>query len=226
MANIPTSEGQIPFVIPGKSDVPASTYYKVFGDLSSGNTPLLTLHGGPGGGHEYLLPFAELWPQYGLPVIFYDQIGCGASTNLPETAGGKDFWQESLFVAELNNLVDYLKLRDGPGFHLLGQSWGGLLGVAFAASRPRGLQRLVLASGLASIQLSVEGIELCRNELPIDIQRVLDKCLREGDYESPTYKNAVAVFHKTFVCRTDPLPAELVLAFQHLSEDKTVYGTM
>ena len=226
MANLPTSEGWIPFAIPGKSDVSASTYYKVFGDLSSGAPPLVVLHGGPGGGHEYLLSFAELWPQHGLPVIFYDQIGCAASTHLPETAGDKDFWQESLFVAELNNLVDHLKLRDGPGFHLLGQSWGGLLAVSFAASGPRGLQRLVLASGLASIQLSSEGIELCKNALPADTQRVLNECIRDGNYESSAYKEAVAVFHKTFVCRADPLPMELMVAFQHLEEDKTVYGTM
>jgi proline-specific peptidase len=226
MANIPTSEGQIPFTIPGKSDVPGSTYYKVFGNLSSGAPPVVILHGGPGGGHEYLLPFAELWPQYGLPVVFYDQIGCGASTHLPQMAGDKDFWQESLFIAELNNLVDHLKLRDGPGFHLLGQSWGGLLGVAFAASRPRGLQRLVLASALASIDLSIQSIQLCRNQLPIDIQRVLDKCEQEGDYESVAYKEAMPVFQKTFVCRAEQMPAELVLAFQHLGEDTTVYGTM
>ncbi|KAI1774362.1 Alpha/Beta hydrolase protein [Hypoxylon cercidicola] len=125
MANIPTSEGRVPFMIPGKIDVPCSTYYKVFGDLASGAPPVIALHGGPGGGHEYLLPFAELWPLYGLPVVFYDQIGCGASTHLPQMSGNADFWQESLFIAELANLIDHLKLRDGPGFHLLGQSWGG-----------------------------------------------------------------------------------------------------
>ncbi|KAI0841005.1 proline-specific peptidase [Hypoxylon sp. FL0890] len=226
MAKIPTSEGQIPFEIPGKNNVPCSTYYKVFGDLSSGVPAVVVLHGGPGGGHEYLLSFAELWRQYGFPVVFYDQIGCGASTHLTQTAGDTGFWQESLFIAELNNLLDYLKLRDGPGFHLLGQSWGGLLGAAFAASRPRGLQRLVLASALASMELSVQSIQLRRSELPIDVQGVLDKCEREADYESPAYREALTVFHKMFVCRANPVPAELTLSFQHLSEDRTVYGTM
>ncbi|KAI0886417.1 proline-specific peptidase [Annulohypoxylon maeteangense] len=226
MAKIPTSEGQIPFQIPGENNISCSTYYKVFGDLARDAPAVVILHGGPGGGHEYLLSFAELWPRYGLPVVLYDQIGCGASTHLPQMEGNKGFWQESLFVAELDNLLDHLKLREGPGFHLLGQSWGGILGVAFAASRPRGLRRLVLASALASMELSVQSIQLCRSELPMNSQRVLDRCEQEADYESQAYKEALTVFHKMFVCRAEPVPAELMLAFQHLSDDRTVYGTM
>src|SRR3569623_1497706 len=37
--------------------------------------PLLTLHGGPGGGHDYLLPLRAL--ANARPVIVYDQLGCG-----------------------------------------------------------------------------------------------------------------------------------------------------
>lgn len=119
-----------------------------------------------------------------------------ASTHLPQTAGDKDFWHESLFVAELDNLIDHLKLRDGPGFHLFGLSWGGLLGVAFAARQPRGLQRLVLASGLASMDLSEKSIQLCRSELPIDVQEVLNKCVQEADYKSQAYRDAMEIFQK------------------------------
>ncbi|KAI0109344.1 proline-specific peptidase [Hypoxylon sp. NC0597] len=160
-----------------------------------GNPPVVVLRGSPGVGHEYLLSFADLWPKYGIPVVFYDQIGCGASTHLPQTVGDTSFWQESLFIAELDNVLDHLKLRDGPGFHLLGQSWDGPLGAAFAGDRPRGLQRLY-------------------------------KCEQEADYESPAYQEASIVFRKMFVCRAEPVLAELVLAFQHLSEDRTVYSTI
>ncbi|KAL1853967.1 hypothetical protein Daus18300_011634 [Diaporthe australafricana] len=226
MTRKPSAEGRIPFQVSGNLDISCSTYYKVFGDLSSGAPPVIFLHGGPGGGHEYLLSFAELWPQYGLPVVLYDQIGCGASTHLPQTAGDKDFWQESLFVAELDNLIDHLKLRDGPGFHLFGQSWGGLLGVAFAARQPRGLQRLVLASGLASMDLSEKSIQLCRSELPIDVQEVLNKAVQDADYKSQAFRDAMMIFQKKFVCRADPLPEELMRSLKHLGEDQTVYGTM
>ncbi|KAF3022493.1 hypothetical protein E8E14_010999 [Neopestalotiopsis sp. 37M] len=226
MAATPSSEGFIPFDIPGKSDTPGETYYKVFGDLSSGATPLVVLHGGPGGAHEYLLPFAKLWPEYGIPVIFYDQIGCGRSTHLRDMAGNKEFWVESLFVAELNNLVDHFKLHDGPGFHLLGQSWGGLLATAFAASQPRGLKRLVLASSLASIELSIKSIWLCKEALPTDVQKVIDEGRAKGETKTPEYKAASAVFTKTFVSRAETMPPELMAAFKTMGEDTTVYDTM
>lgn len=125
MEQIPLMEGTAPFKIPGNEGIECFTYYKIFGDISSGTPPVVVLHGGPGCGHEYLLTFATLWSKYGLPVVFYDQIGCASSTHLPQTAGDKEFWKESLFIAELNNLLDSLNLRDGPGFHLLGHSWGG-----------------------------------------------------------------------------------------------------
>ncbi|KAK3331275.1 proline-specific peptidase [Apodospora peruviana] len=220
-------EGKIPFnVHVSGQQVPCSTYYKVFGDVSSSAPRVVVLHGGPGGGHEYLLSFAQLWPKHGLPVVLYDQIGCGASTHLPETAGDTNFWQEPLFIAELDNLLDHLKLRDGSGFHLLGQSWGGLLAGAFAASRPRGLQRLVLASAMASIELATQSIEMCKKQLSEDTQNTLNKYIQEGDYESPAFQEAAMVFRCTFVCRADLLPKELMEALKRMNEDKTVYGTM
>ena len=225
---IPTKEGKIPFQTPPElgHDLLCSTYYKIFGDLSSGATPVVIAHGGPGAGHEYLLSFAELWPKYGLPVVFYDQIGCGASTHLPQTAGDRKFWHVPLFIAELNNLLDALHLRDGPGFHLLGQSWGGMFGADFAATRPRGLQRLILASGLASKELSMRSIEIRRNELPPETIRVFEEYEKKREYDNPAYQEALMVFNKAFLCRADPLPELLMPAFKNLTEDRTVYGTM
>ncbi|CAG8957408.1 hypothetical protein HYFRA_00011389 [Hymenoscyphus fraxineus] len=223
MAQTPTKEGTIPFQIP-KYDVPCVTYYKIFGDLACGAPPVVIVHGGPGAGHEYLLSFADLWTRHGLPVVFYDQIGCGSSTRLPQTAGDGDFWRESLFIDELDNLLDHLDLRGG--FHLLGQSWGGMLIGTYAAKQPRGLRRLVIASGLASWELSMKGIEMRRSELPETTQEVLKKYEKEGDYENPTYKEATMAFSKRFVCRDDPLPEMLMAALKNLGGDSTVYRTM
>ena len=187
----------------------------------------MVVHGGPGSGHEYLLPFAHLWLRHRLPVVFYDQIGCASSTHLPEKAGDHSFWQESLFIAELNNLVDHLHLRDGPGFHLYGQSWGGMLGAAFAASRPRGLRRLVLASPLASNELSTHGLHLLRNQLPLEQQQALQKGEQESDFTSPAYMNALGAFYKKHLCRTEPFPpVELLPALGHLSQDTSIHKIM
>jgi proline-specific peptidase len=229
----PTKEDTIPFTIPvqllaGRSDIPdpCFTYYKVFGDLLCGAPRVVVLHGGPGSGHETNLTLAELWSRYRLPVVFYDQIGCAGSSHLPQTAGDMKFWNEPLFAAELDNLLDTLGLREGPGFHLFGHSWGGMFGAAFAASRPRGLRRLVLASALPSMDLSIETIRLRVAELPIETQKTLHEYTQKEEYEHPAYQSALMVFLKRYLCRDDPFPIELIPTMRHLSEDTTVYGTM
>ena len=226
MAELPTKEGTVPFNI-SSIDHPCFTHYKIFGDLSKNSPPVIVVHGGPGAGHEYLLPFANIWPRYGLPVVFYDQIGCAASTHLPQTLGDTSLWQVSLFIAELNNLIDSLHLRSGPGFHLLGQSWGGMIAAEFAGSRPKGLRRLVLASAIASWELYTQGIQLLRQQLPLETQNRLTEAEQKSEFDSPMYKEAVGVFFQKHVCRVElPLPHELSPALQHLSEDTSVYGTM
>ena len=68
------------------------TWYRVAGELESGATPLLALHGGPGSTHHYFAPLEGLAKER--PVVLYDQIGCGSSdpssrprgNGLPHTA--------------------------------------------------------------------------------------------------------------------------------------------
>jgi len=226
MAEISIREGNLPFEIPHVG-TPCHTYYKIFGDLSSNSPRLVVLHGGPSAGHEYLLPFAQLWEQFGIPVIFYDQIGCASSTHLPDTRGDESLWQESLFMVELDNLLDSLRLRDGPGYYILGHSWGGRLAAAFAASRPLGLQMLVLASAIASTETVNLGNQLNRKALPPDVRLALEEEDEKGDVDSERFKDAYAVFLRTYFCRVGPPPPkELLLAGKNIAQDKAVRPTI
>lgn len=100
MTNIPMMEGKVSFNVP-KAGKPCSTYYKVVGDLNSGKTPIIALHGGSGAGHEYLLGLTDLTEKLSIPTVFYDQIGTGQSTHLPEKNSDVSFWTEELFHDEL-----------------------------------------------------------------------------------------------------------------------------
>lgn len=223
MGDSKITEGKIAFEVP-HAGKPCETWYKVVGDLSTG-VPLVTAHGGPGAAHEYLLPFTDLHDKYGIPVIFYDQIGCGQSTRLREKDGNEDFWTIELFIRELDNLVDHLNLR-ASGFDFLGHSWGGMLGGAYAAKRPVGLRKLILADAPSSIPLLLKGEDKLVQLLPQSVQDVLHECHKKGDFESEKYKTACVVFYKRHLCRIDPWPKEVETALGHLEEDPTVYKTM
>ncbi|KAI0470416.1 Alpha/Beta hydrolase protein [Xylariaceae sp. FL0804] len=220
----PVTEGEIGWDAPGAGKQ-CTTWYKVIGDLSNDASPLLAIHGGPGGGHEYLSPLHDLYDQKKIPVILYDQIGCGRSTHLPEKMGDTSFWTFDLFLKELDTLVDHLELRK-KGFNIFGQSWGGMLGGTYASSRPVGLQKLIIASGPGDIPVYQQGCEELLAKLPDDVRKTIEDCERRGDFESPEFEKAAGVFYSRHMCRIDPMPDDVQAAFVHLKEDPTVYKTM
>ncbi|KAI1454251.1 proline-specific peptidase [Annulohypoxylon moriforme] len=220
MATVPVLESEVNFEAPNGGKA-GSTWYKVYGSLEESPFPaLIALHGGPGAGHEYLSPLTNLYDKCGVPVVFYDQVGCGRSTHYREKAGDESFWTFDLFIQELDNLVDHLKLRE-KGFFLLGQSWGGMLGAVYATRHPKGLKKLIIASSPASVPLCVAGTDQLRSELPQDIRAVLEG----SDHDSPKYEEASAFFYNQHVCRLDPRPEDVQTAFKNL-EDSTAYVTM
>lgn len=169
----------------------------------------------------------DLQIQYGIPVIFYDQIGCGRSTHLPEKKGDEDFWSVELFIKELDNLVDHLGLRlQKRGYDVLGHSWGGMLGGVYAARNPVGLRKVVLSDSPASIPLMMKGVDELIKKLPKNVRRDIEECTRKGDFSSDKYKNACEVFYQRHVCRIDPFPADLMASLNNIEEDPTVYSTM
>ena len=122
------------------------TYCYTFGDLSKG-TPLIILHGGPGGCDERYEPLEELAVQ-GTPLIFYDQLGCGYS-KVPK--GNAHLWNFELYLDELENVIKYFKLTK---FHILGHSWGGMLALEWVTTRKtEGLEKLILFSTLPSTKI-------------------------------------------------------------------------
>jgi len=217
-------EGEVEFTCPGVNK-PLKTWYKIAGDLSqtASCTPLIILHGGPGFPSTYLSPLFGLAVTHDIPVIIYDQIGSGRSTHLPEKGRDGAFWSEALFIAQLEDLITHLKLRE---YDIMGHSWGGMLGSRFAAQRPQGLRRLVLMSAPASMDLWVEAQTRLLKELPEDVQEELKKHEAEGTTESPEYEAAMFKYYARFLCTVNPMPADLVASFAGMKENPAVYMTM
>ncbi len=210
----PTREGTVAF-----GDM--RTWYRVSGDLDSPLTPVVIVHGGPGATHHYLLSLSAL-ALSGRPVIHYDQVGCGNSTHRRDA--GDDFWTVALFRDELDNLLDALGLS--ARFHLLGQSWGGMLGAEFALTRPAGLRSLILSNSPASMELWVSEATRLRTELPAQVRETLDTHEAAGSLEDPQYVAATQVFYDRHVCRVVPNPPEVRRSWELMAEDPTVYRTM
>jgi len=198
-----------------------STWYRVVGDLKSSKTPVMVLHGGPGAGHNYCEPIADVLAQTGRAAVLYDQIGCGNSTHLPDKP--KEFWTPELFMEELVLLTQHLGISDK--YNIVGQSWGGMLGMQFAIQKPKGLNAMVIADSPASMEVWVSEANKLRKELPPEVEATLLKHEAAETTEDPEYIAAVDVFYSRHLCRI-PQPPYVVASFDQLAADPTVYHTM
>jgi L-proline amide hydrolase len=197
------------------------TWYRISGKLGGAKPPLVCLHGGPGAAHDYLDRF-KLLATADRAVIHYDQIGCGRSTHLREAPAS--FWTVQLFVDELDNLLDHLGIAGR--YHLLGQSWGGMLAAEHAVRQPAGMLSVVIADSPASMRTWVAEANRLRTLLPPDVQEALTLHERDGTVDSQEYKDATMVFYDRHVCRVKPWPDEVARSFAQIDADPTVYHTM
>jgi L-proline amide hydrolase len=198
-----------------------ATWYRVTGDLAAPPAPLVVLHGGPGCTHDYVDSLKGIAAS-GRAVVHYDQLGNGRSTHLRDR--GADFWTVELFLDELANLTRHLGIE--RGYHVFGQSWGGMLGAEHAVTRPTGLRSLVIANSPASMELWVREANRLRELLPPDAQATLLAHEAAGTTSASEYQAAVRVFYDRHVCRVTPWPDEVARTFAAIEADPTVYMTM
>lgn len=199
------------------------TWYRVVGDLDpdADRAPVIICHGGPGATHDYVEPIAKL-ERFDRACVLYDQLGNGNSDHLRDADAS--FWTAELFRRELTALADHLGIASR--YHVIGQSWGGMLALLHGIERPRGLLSLVVADSPGSIAEFVAGANELLETLPPDVVETIRAGERSGETSTPEFEAAVMEFYKRFVCRTDPWPDAVVRSFAAMEADPTVYSTM
>ena len=212
MQNFLTTEGFIPFR-------GYRTWYRIVGNGEEpGKLPLLVLHGGPGASHDYLEPL-EAMANTGRRVIFYDQLG-GGNSDHPHNPS---MWTVELFVEELGAVRKALALDH---LHILGQSWGGMLGMEYALTQPSGLASLTIADSPASLVQWVSEANRLRAQLPSEVQQTLLHHEQNGTTDSREYQDAMLVYYRRHVCRLDSWPDCVTRTFEKLAQYPEVYNTM
>src|SRR5213596_950265 len=135
----------------------------------------------------------------GRRVIFYDQLG-GGNSDHPHNPS---MWTVELFVEELGAVRKALAL---VRLHILGQSWGGMLGMEYALTQPEGLQSLIICDSPSSMELWVKEANRLRALLPPEVNETLLRHEQAGTTDSEEYEAACQVFYDRHVCRVVPNP--------------------
>jgi proline-specific peptidase len=184
---------------------------------AGGQIPVLTLHGGPGVGHDYLEPLQDLAAER--PVVFFDQLGCGKS----DQPDNSSLWRIERFVDEVAAVRQALQLDQ---VHLFGQSWGGWLAIEYMLAKPSGVVSLTLASSSASLRQFAEETARLKATLPQEVLEPLNHYEAIGDFHHPEYEAAMMEFYGRFICRLDPWPEPLMRSLNNLMSNPVPYEIM
>lgn len=188
------------------------TTWRIDPESPSGRTPVLFLHGGPGGSCDGFAVFEQLADER--PVVMWDQLGSRRST----WAGPpQELWTRDRFCAE----VDAVRAAYGlDEVVLYGHSWGGWLSIEYLSRQPDGVIGAVLSSTSASYESFHASIDRRVAELAAPFRAAVARERDGGPLDDPEYHRAALEFYRSFVVRNVPgdARAEHVLERQRSSE--------
>ncbi|MDD4975293.1 MAG: proline iminopeptidase-family hydrolase [Bacteriovorax sp.] len=159
-------------------------------------TPIIFLHGGPGGTHLSFLPLKSLAKDR--DIYMYDQIGGGASS-----ITAPKLWMIETFVEELSVLIKTWKL---DRFVLMGASWGTTLALEyFLATKDSRIERIIFQSPLFSTKDWENDANHLIKELPDKTQKIINYCHEIEATDSKVYQAAVFDYYLKHVLRNKKL---------------------
>ena len=172
-------------------------WYRVVG---SGNaTPVILLHGGPGYSSFYMRSLERLSADR--RVVRYDQLEAGKSDKITDTA----LFNIPHFVRELDSLRSHLGYDK---VHIVGHSWGTILGLEYYRAHPEHVTSLTLMSSAIDIPTWEKNANRLVKTLPDSLQKAIATRSAEKNYKAPDYEAAIGEFYGRYVWRR-PVKAEL-----------------
>jgi proline iminopeptidase len=127
--------------------------YETFGAKGTA-LPIIAINGGPGLSHAYMMQ-NDLWARIGKNrfVVLYDQRGTGGSKRMQAGASQSGVSQTGVSQTGVSQtmasqVADLDAVRQALGltkFALLGDSYGGLVVMAYAAAHPEHIAKLILS---------------------------------------------------------------------------------
>jgi proline iminopeptidase len=177
--------------------------HRLAGYRTGAGVPLLIVHGGPGVPCAYVYRAHTAYAAEGFEVVSWDQLGCGRSDR-PED---KALWTVARYVEEVEQVRRQLGWER---FLLLGNSWGGMLGIEYCLHYQQHVQALVIGNSSASMPRLIRGFDRIKAALGPDTVRMMALREAEGTTEHPEYAAARTLLMYRHMCRMDQWPAPLL----------------
>ena len=189
-----------------------------------GNNPrikILLLHGGPSLTHEYMECFESFFPKEGFEFYEYDQLGSYYSDQPTDSS----LWTTERFVEEVEQVRKAIG-ADASNFYVLGNSWGGILGMEYALKYQQNMKGLIVANMMASApEYGRYAEEVLAKQMDPKVLTEIRAIEARGDFSSPRYMELLMPnFYAQHLCRLPELPDPVNRSFKHANQ--TIYTLM
>lgn len=189
-----------------------------------GNNPrikILLLHGGPAMTHEYMECFESFFPQQGFEFYEYDQLGSYYSDQPADSS----LWTIERFADEVDQVRKAIG-ADSTNFYVLGNSWGGILGMEYALRYQQNMKALLVANMMASCpQYGRYANEVLARQMDPAVLAEIRALEAKGDFANPRYMELlVPNFYAKHICRLPQFPDAVNRALKHANG--TIYTLM
>jgi proline iminopeptidase len=165
-------------------------WYRIIGEGDA--TPLLMMHGGPGGTSRSFYLFEKLTKDR--PIILFDQLGTGRSGHHEDTS----LLKVNEFVEQVADLTKHLNLNS---FYLYGHSWGTALALEYYSAYPSGVEGIIFNSPYFSTAIWEADADTLITLLPLATQKAIAEGEASGDFSAKSYRQANNVYLSNYGSR-------------------------
>ncbi len=183
-----------------------------------GNNPrikILLLHGGPAATSEYMECFESFFPQEGFEFYEYDQLGSYRSDQPTDSS----LWTTDRFVEEVEQVRKAIG-ADKNNFFILGNSWGGILGMSYALKYQANMKGLIISNMMASCpEYGKYADDVLSKQMDPVILAEVQAIEAKNDFANPRYMELLQPnFYNQHLCRLKEWPEPVIRSFAHTNQ--------
>ncbi len=175
---------------------------------------ILLLHGGPAMTHEYMECFETFFQRESFEFYEYDQLGSYYSDQPKDSS----LWTIERFVEEVEQVRQAIG-ADSSNFYVLGNSWGGILGMEYALKYQRHVKGLLISNMVASApEYGKYADEVLSKQMDPDVLAEIKTIEADKDFGNPRYMELlIPHFYHEHICRMEEWPDGLNRALKHVN---------
>ncbi len=174
---------------------------------------VLLLHGGPAMTTEYMECFGDYLPKEGYEMYYYHQLG----SYLSDQPDNDDLWTIDRFVEEVEQVRQALGLNK-DNCYLIGNSWGGMLGMQYALKYQDNIKALAVSNMQGSFPAYAAYNAKLRSQMRPSLIDSLKFYEDKEDFANPDYLNLVVEeYYRSHICRMNPFPDGFQRSMEHVN---------